>query len=104
MFACGGTMYVGDGQRKPRKGVRSMAVLRAPIIAMMGGILMDFQSIVSAISTVGFPAIVCIILIYINWKQQERHQNEMQTMTEAINNNTVALKELITYIKKEETE
>lgn len=65
---------------------------------------MDIQSIVNAISTVGFPAIVCIILIYINWKQQERHQNEIQTMTEAINNNTVALKELITYIKKEETE
>ena len=104
MFACSGTMYVGDGQRKPRKGVRSMAVLKAPIIAMIGGILMDFQSIVSAISTVGFPAIVCIILIYLNWKQQERHQTEMRTMTEAINNNTVVLKELTTYIKKEETE
>lgn len=65
---------------------------------------MDFQSIVSAISNVGFPAIVCIILLYINWNQQERHQNEMHTMTEAINNNTVALQELITYIKKGDTE
>lgn len=96
-------MCSGDGQRKPRKGVRSVAALIAPII-MIGDEFMDFQSIVSAISTVGFPAIVCIILLYINWKQQERHQNEMQTMTEAINNNTVALRELITYIKRGDTE
>lgn len=55
---------------------------------------MDFQSVVTAISTVGFPAVVCVILLYINYKQNEQHKEELTKVTEALNNNTVALTKL----------
>ena len=63
---------------------------------------MDFQSVVTAISTVGFPAVVCIILLYINYKQNEQHKEELTKVTEALNNNTVALTKLSDMINNTE--
>lgn len=62
--------------------------------------------IMTAISTVGFPIVACIIMYYINWKTQqihreetqkiqEMHRDEMTKITEAIHNNTVALTKLV---------
>ena len=66
---------------------------------------MDAQTIIQVISTVGFPITMCIAM---GWfvvdqtnkhreevsKLNEQHEAEMNTVVEAINNNTVALKEL----------
>ena len=66
---------------------------------------MDAQAIVQLISTVGFPITMCVAM---GWfvvdqtnkhreevsKLNEQHEKEMNTVVEAINNNTVALKEL----------
>ena len=55
---------------------------------------MDISAIGSLISTVGFP-VTCVIAMFIMWdKERESHKEEMQKVTEAINNNTFALVKL----------
>ena len=66
---------------------------------------MDAQAIIQLISTVGFPITMCgamgwFVVDQINKhreevsKLNEQHEKEMNTVVEALNNNTVALKEL----------
>ena len=56
---------------------------------------MDFQSIITAITTVGFPIVVCLIMIYLNEKKDERHINEMNELKVFIENNTISLTKLV---------
>ena len=71
---------------------------------------MDFATISSFIQTVGFPA-VCVVgmgyfVKYITdqhheelEKMNEQHRQEMSDVTEALNNNTLALQKLTDYIQ-----
>ena len=63
------------------------------------------NEIVSLISTVGFPIVACIFVAVYTTKQtdnyradikemQQQHKEEMQHVTEAVNNNTVVLQKL----------
>lgn len=52
---------------------------------------MDIGVITQLISSMGFP-IACVIAMFYFWnKEREDHKAEMQKMTEALNNNTLAL-------------
>ena len=55
---------------------------------------MDGQVIINAISTVGFPIVMCIILLYSVNKQNEEHKEEMAKITESLNNNTLVIQHL----------
>lgn len=72
---------------------------------------MDVSTIVSLISSLGFPIIACIYMARWVSKQmdsyradikelQEDHKAEIGKVTEALNNNTRALIELSAYIKE----
>lgn len=52
------------------------------------------QDILTAISTVGFPIVMCILMFYMNEKQDLRHKDEVDKITEALNNNTLVITEL----------
>lgn len=52
------------------------------------------DEIVSLIRDLGFPIAVAVALFWKNNKDQEQHKAEMDKMTEALNNNTLALTEL----------
>ena len=56
---------------------------------------MDFQPILTAISTVGFPIVMAGAMFWKMNKQDNDHKEEMAKVTEAINNNTIALTKLI---------
>lgn len=57
---------------------------------------MEISSIVlQAISTVGFPIVVAAAMFWKMNKQDEDHKQEMNKITEAINNNTIALTKLL---------
>ena len=67
---------------------------------------MDFNAVIQAISTIGFPIVMCIVVCfyvkYIMDKNSEQlmqitnsHREESKEMTKAIENNTIALTELI---------
>jgi len=55
---------------------------------------MEMDAIVTLISSVGFPIFACVALYLRMEKQDEKHQEEMDKMTEAINNNTTILTRL----------
>ena len=52
------------------------------------------NSWVQIIQTLGFPIAVAIAMFWQNTKLQEQHKEEMSKITEALNNNTIALTEL----------
>lgn len=53
------------------------------------------NDIITAISTVGFPIVMCLLMWYMNDKQDARHREETQQITEAVNNNTIAIQKLV---------
>lgn len=84
---------------------------------------MEFQDILTAITNVGFPIVVCIacgwFIKYTLDKQREEiaelnaahakqiealnssHKEEMEKMTEAVNNNTIALTRLTERLERD---
>lgn len=65
---------------------------------------MDFQAVITAIGSLGFPIVACCIMFYLNFRMQEKHEEEMSKVTEAITNNTIALTELTAKIGGKENE
>lgn len=59
------------------------------------------SDIVTAISTVGFPIVMCLLMWYMNEKQDTRHKEEVDRMTEAVNNNTMVLQQVLEHMRKE---
>ena len=71
---------------------------------------MDMQTILQAITTVGFPIVCCAAMMwYVKYSTDrnrddltalnEMHRAEMMEMTEAVNNNTVVLNRLCELLK-----
>ena len=52
------------------------------------------DSWVQIIQTLGFPIAVAFAMFWQNTKLQEQHKEEVTKITEALNNNTIALTEL----------
>ena len=74
---------------------------------------MDAQTITQAITSVGFPIVCCIIMMYyIKYKEDtgrkdiqhviDQLREEMSEITEAIHNNTVVIQKLIDILNSEE--
>ena len=63
---------------------------------------MDFATIVTAVSSVGFPIIFCIILYKQIIDQGKEHREEVTEMTKAIANNTLAIQHLSDLLSKED--
>ena len=60
---------------------------------------MDTATITSLIGSLGFPVVMCLILVFRMDKQDEQHKIEMDKITEALTNNTVALTNLTSKIE-----
>lgn len=72
---------------------------------------MDANAIISLITTVGFPIVMCGAMgYYVKYvtdrnredmiSERKDHQEEVKTMTEAINNNTLAIQKLTDYMER----
>lgn len=46
---------------------------------------MDNQTIINAIGTIGFPIVMCLILVFVIYKSNENHKEEMKSLQESIN-------------------
>lgn len=55
---------------------------------------MDMASILQAVSTIGFPIVMCLVLLWYVRELTDSHKNETAQFTEALNNNTLALQKL----------
>lgn len=59
---------------------------------------MDVGAITSLIGSVGFPVCVCLICFWYINKQQESHKEEIKNLTDALNNNTVVMQQLVDHL------
>ena len=57
-------------------------------------IYMEFEQILTLIGSYCFPIVACIVMFWKSAKDTEAHRQEMDKMSEALNNNTLALTRL----------
>lgn len=62
------------------------------------------QDIVTAISTVGFPIVMCLVLLYEIKQMTDAHKEETNSLKDALNNNTVVLEKILTKLGEDENE
>ena len=55
---------------------------------------MNASDVLNAVSTVGFPIVMCLLLLYVLYQQNEEHKEEMNKMNESLANNTLAIQRL----------
>ena len=56
---------------------------------------MEYETFVNAISTVGFPIFMCLILCYYMQKNDKDTRAQIAHLTETVNNNTVIMTKLL---------
>ena len=72
---------------------------------MKGGVYMNINDVLTAVTTVGFPIVCCGAMMYYVKYTTDKHREEIETLntqhkdemkeeTNAINNNTLALQKL----------
>lgn len=64
---------------------------------------MDFNSLVTAIGSLGFPIVMCLLMYDRLGKQDAQHKEEMMKLTESLNNNTLAISKLTDKIQRVRT-
>lgn len=57
-------------------------------------VMMEFSQLIEVIGNKAFPILCCIVLFWSQYKERERHSEEIKNMTSALNNNTLAINEL----------
>ncbi len=62
---------------------------------------MDANTIIQLVGSLGFPIIMCGALFWRMVKSDEQHKAEMDKLSEALNNNTIALTKLSDNLDKE---
>lgn len=64
---------------------------------------MDTAQIVQIISSLGFPIVMCGALFWYMIQQREEHKEEINKMSDALNNNTLALQKLLDELERDKT-
>ena len=62
---------------------------------------MDVNTLIQLTGSLGFPVVACGALFWRMVKSDEQHAEEMNKMSEALNNNTSALVKLTEKLEKE---
>lgn len=65
---------------------------------------MDVNSVIQLVGSLGFPIVCCGALFWRMVKSDDQHKQEMDKISEVLNNNTVALTRLTEKISREEAE
>lgn len=56
---------------------------------------MDAQVLIQSISTVGFPIVMCLLFMYYIKYVNDQHKDEINKLSESINNNTLVMQKLL---------
>lgn len=59
---------------------------------------MDTQAITALIGSVGFPIVMCLIMVKVMMQMEESHKTEIDSLKESLNNNTNVLTKLETML------
>ena len=63
-----------------------------------GGVYMDTEAITALIGSVGFPIVMCLIMVKVMMQMEESHKTEIDSLKESLNNNTNVLTKLETML------
>lgn len=55
---------------------------------------MDANTIIQVVGTLGFPIVMCGALFWRQVESDKQHKEEMEKISEALNNNTIAITKL----------
>ena len=55
---------------------------------------MDLPGVLQAISTVGFPIVVCLLCFWYIKQSSDTHKQEIDKLSEAVQNNTLVIQKL----------
>ena len=56
---------------------------------------MKVSELVQAISTVGFPIVMCLLFMYYIKYINDQHKDEIDKLSQSINNNTLVMQKLL---------
>lgn len=56
---------------------------------------MDVSAIIQAISTVGFPIVMCLLFMYYIKYINDQHKDEINKLSQSVNNNTLVMQKLL---------
>lgn len=56
---------------------------------------MDISAVIQAISTVGFPIVMCLLFMYYIKYVNDQHKDEIDKLSQSINNNTLVMQKLL---------
>lgn len=59
---------------------------------------MDAQGITTMIGSLGFPIVMCLIMVKVMMQMEESHKTEIDSLKESLNNNTNVLTKLETML------
>lgn len=84
----------GTSRQKRSTGKRYLHELPSPHF-IWGGASVDIETITNLLSNFAFP-VVCVVALFAMWyRETDKHEAEMDKMTEALNNNTLAMQKLV---------
>ena len=61
---------------------------------------MDWNGVLQAIGSVGFPIVACAVMFNYLEKERESHKEEIASVTHALNENTKVITDLKTIIER----
>lgn len=61
---------------------------------------MELNTVLQAISTIGLPAVLCVIFVKQQLKNDDYYKNMLEKMRETIDNNSKAIENLTEVIKE----
>ena len=62
---------------------------------------MDVSGIIQVVGGLGFPIAACIAVFWYLMKESENHKTEVSKLSDALQNNTIALTKLCDELEKE---
>lgn len=60
----------------------------------------NYNIIIQSITTVGFPIVTSLIMMYLVYTQNKMHKEEMSELVKALENNTIAISHLADILTK----
>ncbi len=62
---------------------------------------MDVSGLIQVVGSLGFPIAACVAVFWYLMKESENHKAEVNKLSEALQNNTIALTKLCDELEKE---
>ena len=63
---------------------------------------MDFSAVSQLISSVGFPIAACVALFWQMNRESTQHKEEMDSLKDSLNKNTLAITKLVLFMQEKE--